>query len=203
MKSMELIKVNKNGVSAYELHLYLEVTTQYAMWIKRRFTDYGFIEGRDFSPILVITNGRPITDYILSIDTAKEIAIVEKTEKGREIRKYLIEVESKYRQQIERDSSKITRRGLTDLIQDTGENERMHGHGFSTYTKLIYKKLGIEFTKEKNFRDSLSVEQLKAVEALEKMAEGYLRLGYDYSQIKQALPEFIIQKQKEIEAGQD
>jgi len=197
---MELIKVTKNGVSAYELYLYLEVKTQFNHWITRRIHYYNFTEGLDFSPILTKSEGgRPRVDYILSVDMAKELAMVEKTPKGKEVRKYLIEVENKYRQQLLRDSSKLTRRSLTDLIQDTGENERMHGYGFSSYTKMIYKKLGIEYTKQKDFRETLSVEQLKAVEALERMADGYLRLGYDYSQIKEALPDFLIRKQEEIE----
>jgi phage anti-repressor protein len=199
MKKNELIEVKKNGVSAYDLHSFLGVSTQFAMWIKRRFHDYGFTEGKDFSPTLVITNGRPITDYILSLNTAKEIAVVEKTAKGQEIRRYLIEVENKYRAQIERDSSKLTRRTLTDIIEDSGEAERTHGHAYSLYTKMIYKKLGIEYVKMNNFRDTLNPEQLKLVEAMEKLAEGYLRLGYDYSTIKQALPDCILQKQKELE----
>jgi phage anti-repressor protein len=196
----QIIKVQKNGVSAWDLYTFLEVESNFATWIKRRFTDYGFAEGKDFIPFLEqSTGGRPREDYILSIDTAKEIAIVEKTEKGREIRKYLIAVESAYRKQIERDSSKLTRRGFTDLIQDSGEQERMHGHAYSTYTKMIYKHLGIEYTKEKNFRDTLTAEQLKAVETLEHIAEGYLRLGFDYSQIKDALPKMIVDKQKEMQ----
>jgi phage anti-repressor protein len=197
----DIITVRKNGVSAWDLYQYLGVNTKFSMWLNRRLNDYGFIEGKDFVPFLgESTGGRPREDYILSIDTAKEIAMVEKTDKGREIRRYLIEVENRFRKQILRDASKLTRRGFTDLIQDSGEQERMHGHAYSTYTKLIYKNLGIEYTKDKNFRDTLSPEQLKAVETLEHIAEGYLRLGYDYSQIKSALPKVILDKQAELEA---
>ena len=195
----ELVKVEKNGVSAKELYDFLEINTPFSMWIKRRFFDYGFIEGLDFvTTLLESSGGRPLMDYILSIDTAKEIAMVEKNEKGRQIRKYLIDVENKYKQQLLRDSSKLTRRTLTDIIKDSGENERMRGHAYSNYTKLIYQKLGIEYTKQKNFRDNLTAEQLKAVESLEKLAEAYLRLGYDYSQIKSAIPEFILKKENEL-----
>jgi phage anti-repressor protein len=197
----ELIKVKKNGVSAYTLYQFLEIESNFSTWFKRRVTDYGFKTGLDFIPFLEQSDGgRPREDFILSVDMAKELAMVEKTEKGRMVRKYLIEVENKYKQQLLRDSTKETRRGLTDIIQDSGENERMHGHGFSTYTKLIYKKLGIEYTKQDNFRDSLAPEQLKAVKTLEHLAEGYLRLGYDYSQIKNVLPECITKKQEELDA---
>ena len=196
----ELIEVTKNGVSAYELYLYLEVSTKFSMWFSRRVQFYGFTEGSDFVPFLGLTTvGRQREDYILSIDMAKELAMLEKTPKGKEIRKYLIDVENKYRSQLVRDSSKLTRRGFTELLVDSGENERMHGFGIASYTKLIYKKLGIEYIKQNDFRSTLSVDQLKAIEALEKMADGYLQLGYDYNSIKEALPDFIVNKQKEIE----
>jgi phage anti-repressor protein len=198
-----IIEVKKNGVSALSLYKSLEVKTPFSMWIGRKITDYGFKENVDFVTFLLESGGgRPLTDYILTVDMAKELAIVEKTEKGRLIRKYLIEVENKYKQQLLRDSTKETRRGLTDIIQDSGENERMHGHGFSTYTKLIYKKLGIEYTKQDNFRDSLQPDQLKVVKTLEHLAEGYLRLGYDYAQIKNVLPECITAKQAELDGEQ-
>lgn len=195
----KLIEVRSNGVSAKELYDYLGVETPFSMWIKRRFSDYGFIENIDFvTTLLESTGGRPLLDYILSIDTAKEIALVEKTDKGKQIRKYFIEIENKYKNELLRDSSKLTRRGFTDLIKDSGEDERMHGHGFSTYTKLIYKKLGIEYIKQNNFRDTLTPELLKSVQSLEKIAEAYLRLGYDYNEIKNALPECITIKEKQL-----
>lgn len=196
----QLVKVSKNGVSAYDLYEYLEVKTRFSQWFNRRITDYGFIQGKDFVPFLgESTGGRPREDFILSIGTAKELSIVEKTSKGQEIRRYLIEVENKYREQLIRNSRIETRKTFTEELKESEENERMHGHAYSTYTKLIYKKLGIEYVKQKNFRDTLSAEQQKAVETLEHLAQGYIKLGYEYSQIKQALPDVILNKQKELE----
>jgi len=195
----ELVKVEKNGVSAFEVYQYLGISTKFSTWFARRVTDYGFKSGEDFVPILgESSGGRPREDYILSTDMAKELAMVEKTEKGRQIRKYLIEVENTFRNQLLRDSTKITRRTLTDVILDSGENGRMHGHAYSNYTLMVYKKLGIKYVKMDNFRDTLTPEQLKAVEALEKLAEGYLRLGFDYNKIKDAMPEMIVSKQAEM-----
>lgn len=195
-----LVKVEKNGVSAYELHGQLEIITPFSIWFKRRVADYGFKEGQDFVTILLeSTGGRKQTDYIISVDMAKELSMVEKTEKGKSIRRYLIEVENAFRKQLIRDSSKITRRELTDVIKDSGENDRMHGFAYSQYTKLVYKKTGIEYIKSKNFRDTLTTDQLKAVEGLEKLTEGYLRLGYTYQQIKDMMPSSIIEKQDQLE----
>jgi phage anti-repressor protein len=199
-----LIKVEKNGVSAYELYCTLKVKTKFQTWFNRRVNDYGFILNQDFVPFLgESTGGRPREDYILSIDTAKELAMVEKTEKGKEVRRYLIQVENIFRSQMVRDSCKVTRRDFTDMIKDTGEDDRMHGFAYPTYTKMIYKKTGINYIKSQNFRDTLTPEQLKAVEGMEKLAEGYLRLGYTYQQIKDMMPTVITEKQDEIESSKE
>jgi phage anti-repressor protein len=86
-------------VDARELHEQLLVGKVFAAWIQEKFERYGFIEGEDFFPISEKTqNGRPKQDYILTLDTAKEIAMVQNNEMGRAIRKYFIEVEKRFKQ---------------------------------------------------------------------------------------------------------
>jgi phage anti-repressor protein len=191
-----MVEVKNNGVSAYDLYCFLQVKTRFSTWTKRRIHDYKFIEGEDFIPFLgESSGGRPREDLILSLDTVKEIAMVEKTDRGRQIRKYFISIEERYKNQLLRDSSKITRRDFIAILKDSGENDRQHGHAYSNYTLMIYKKLGIEYTKHPKFRDSLSAEQLSAVENLERLAEAYIKMGYDYYSIKNALPECILEKE--------
>ncbi|MFC4661699.1 antA/AntB antirepressor family protein [Oceanobacillus aidingensis] len=92
---------NESGeklVSAKELHTQLFSKQKFTDWIKRRIDNYGFVEGEDFFITLgKSTGGRPSTEYLLLIDTAKEIAMVENNEQGRAIRKYFIEVEKRSR----------------------------------------------------------------------------------------------------------
>lgn len=94
------IYTNENDqriVNARELYSFLEVRKDFSNWIKDRIKKYDFIEGVDYSPILAKSNGgRPSTEYLLTIDTAKEIAMVQNNDKGREIRRYFIEIEKKY-----------------------------------------------------------------------------------------------------------
>lgn len=199
----ELIKVEKRGVSAFELYEYLKVGTKFSMWIKRRFADYGFKEGEDFIPFLGQSNGgRPREDFILSLDTAKEIAMVEKTKEGREIRKYFIECEKKFRQnEALRSAGIMARKTLTDKIKESGENERQKGHAFSNYTKMIYQKLGIDYQKQKDFRDTLTPEQLKDISAMEITIGGLIELGLKYSEIKNTLPDCIKKIEKKLEVA--
>jgi len=76
-----------------------------------------------------------------------------------------------------------TRRTLTDEIRDTGENERMHGHGYSTYTRLAYKLTGIPAGD----RSKLPPDDLERLENVESLMKGYLKAGQDYQKIKDAL----------------
>lgn len=91
-------------VDARRLHSFLESAQQFADWIKNRIADYGFVQDQDFlvSEIYETKKGRggnrkAIIEYSLTIDTAKEIAMVERNEKGREVRRYFIECERRLR----------------------------------------------------------------------------------------------------------
>lgn len=94
----ELIKINADDtgirtVSARELHEFLEVKTSFKDWIKRMI-EYGFEEGKDFCSFLSeSTGGRPSINYALTLDTAKEISMIQRSAKGRQARQYFIECE--------------------------------------------------------------------------------------------------------------
>ncbi len=94
------IETNEQGeqlVSARELHIFLESKQDYSTWIKNRIEKYDFTENEDFSIILwKSSGGRPRTDYILKLDMAKELAMVENNLKGREARRYFIECEKNW-----------------------------------------------------------------------------------------------------------
>lgn len=79
--------------NARELHSFLEITSRYNDWIKNRITDYGFVQDEDYLIVAERTNGRPRKEYHITLDMGKELAMVERNEKGRQIRKYFIECE--------------------------------------------------------------------------------------------------------------
>lgn len=85
-------------VNARDLHKQLLIGKVFGAWIKERINSYGFIEEEDFIPFLEKSNfGRPKTEYLLTLDVAKELAMVQNNEMGRAIRKYFIEVEKQAR----------------------------------------------------------------------------------------------------------
>lgn len=85
------------AVMGRDLHAFLEVATPYDKWFPR-MVEYGFVAGQDFSTNLAKTSGRPRQDHIISLDMAKEIAMIQRTEKGKQPRQYFIEVEKRHRQ---------------------------------------------------------------------------------------------------------
>ena len=79
---------------------------------------------------------------------------------------------------------KLIRRTLTDEIKESGENERMHGHAYSTYTKLIYKSLGISGDTK---RESMSAEMLEKLATRENLVQALLAEGREYHEVKAVL----------------
>lgn len=111
---MNLIEIKKqtidggavDTVSARELHSFLEVGKDFSTWIKDRIDQYGFVERQDFvvfdSPIPGNQTGRGgdrrSKEYALTLDMAKELAMVERNEKGKQARQYFIECERRAKQ---------------------------------------------------------------------------------------------------------
>lgn len=93
----DLIPINFDSerptVSARELHSFLEVGTAFKDWFPR-MCEYGFLEGQDFCSFLSESSGgRPAHDAQLTIDMAKELAMIQRNEKGRQARQYFIQIE--------------------------------------------------------------------------------------------------------------
>ena len=101
MNELITITTNETGeptVLGRDLHEFLGVTTRYNDWFPR-MAEYGFTEGKDFYSFLSKTSesgGSPSTDHLLTIDMAKEICMIQRTERGKQARQYFIQVEKDY-----------------------------------------------------------------------------------------------------------
>ena len=102
-KSLIKIETNENNepvVDGRELHEILGIKTAYKDWFPR-MVEYGFTEGIDYIAIAqkratAQGNETTYTDHILKLDMAKEIAMLQRNEKGKEVRQYFIEVEKEF-----------------------------------------------------------------------------------------------------------
>ena len=104
----ELISITTNEVGeptvlGRELHEFLGVTTRYNDWFPR-MVEYGFTEGKDFNLLkneqVRFEGNREVTreliDHLLTIDMAKELAMIQRTDRGKQARQYFIQVEKDY-----------------------------------------------------------------------------------------------------------
>ncbi|WP_297638601.1 antA/AntB antirepressor family protein [uncultured Clostridium sp.] len=120
---MELIKIkNEKGVnlvSARELHKILESKQDFTTWIKSRIEKYGFVEDEDFTLHKFMEGKNWKHDYILKLDMAKELSMVENNDKGRKVRRYFIECEKKLVQVLSNKDSL-----LLNIIKSNSETDR-------------------------------------------------------------------------------
>ncbi len=101
----ELIKIDQtympdgnevNTVNARDLHAFLGIQRDFSNWIKAQINRARLVENRDY--IIFAQKGvykKPLTDYFLTLDAAKHVAMISGTEEGFKIREYFIEVEKR------------------------------------------------------------------------------------------------------------
>lgn len=101
-KQIELNGEMQSGVNARDVHRMLEVQSDFSHWINRRIKQGRFEKGFDYEVYVKndenLKGGRPTNEYVISIDMAKHLGMMEKNDKGHEIRKYFIEQEKNARQ---------------------------------------------------------------------------------------------------------
>ena len=133
----ELLKIQvKNDqqlVSARDLHRGLGLTTRFSKWVEQNFKDFEL--GEDYTSVTAVTvvgNGghKPIQDYALTIDMAKQLCLMSHTDKGREYRKYLIEIERKWN-----DPQEIVRRGYAILQNENTQLMKRRGSDYNSPTQ--------------------------------------------------------------------
>ena len=141
----ELIKITETELgevsSARDLHQVLEVKTEFSQWCKRMF-EYGFIENEDYALVKIGEGSvHNKTDYALTVDTAKEISMLQRTEKGKEVRKYYIEV------------------------------EKLKNKVFVPKTRLELAKENLALIEELESKDALLLKQAPKIQAFEKVID--------------------------------
>ncbi|ARK10107.1 phage antirepressor KilAC domain-containing protein [Fibrella sp. ES10-3-2-2] len=122
-------------VSARELHDFLQVKSDVHKWFSRRVEKYGFMEGQDFLRVTqkwdTLGGSQEVVDYALTLDCAKELAMVQNNEKGRAARQYFIDCEKQLKKMTQpriesQPTTQLTRKELALLvIQSEEEKERL------------------------------------------------------------------------------
>lgn len=176
----ELLKINTTDseritVSARDLHEALEVKTQFKDWFPR-MCEYGFEDGKDFCSFLSeSTGGRPSQDAQITVEMAKEIAMLQRTEKGKEVRKYFIQIEKEWNS-----PERVMARALT-IANKTIETLKIENSEMKP--KADYFDNLVERNLLTNFRDTAKELGLRQTDLINNLIED----GYVYRDQKSKL----------------
>lgn len=176
----ELLKINTTDseritVSARDLHKALEVSTDFNHWFTR-MCEYGFEAQKDFTTFLSeSTGGRPSQDAQITVDMAKEIAMLQRTEKGKEVRKYFIQIEKEWNS-----PERVMARALT-IANKTIETLKIENSEMKP--KADYFDNLVERNLLTNFRDTAKELGLRQTDLINNLIED----GYVYRDQKSKL----------------
>lgn len=125
----EIIKINSNNtVSARELHEFLKIETRFDIWFNR-MKEYGFVEKVDYEKIVSEVHVQKRTrtyeqvDYEITLDMAKEISMLQRSEKGKQARTYFINCEKKLREVVKKPLTTLEQLKLHYLALDEQNKE--------------------------------------------------------------------------------
>lgn len=219
MSKKELIKINfeQQTVDARELHKNLQLKRQFTDWIESQLNL--FIKGQDYvilgsdllhADVKQKKGGNVKKDYILTLDTAKHIAMMSKTEKGREIRQYFIKAEKQYKRFLKMQTAperiphrrenlmhnKAFNEAVEEFVKYVEGKSSMPSRYYMIFNNMVNHAL-FEFPKKiKNIPDKLSIAQLNFSNTAKHVVAYELRKGLgledDYEVIKKACKERVL-----------
>ncbi|OOF62379.1 antA/AntB antirepressor family protein [Rodentibacter pneumotropicus] len=223
------------GINARDVHRLLKSKRHYSMWIKARIKQAGFIENQDFvivqnsaidlpklaseEPDCFLRNkmgeqketrgGHNRADYIITLDTAKHLCLMEKNEIGRAIRQHFIEAEKQlkqvapkvYRNTLAKTQARLEaidhNREMTDAIQAyyQRQGKAPKPHHFSINHELVDSLVlgeNVRQWKAKHgilgrVRDSFNVNQVTLLKLLLKTNASLINLDMPYQERKAQL----------------
>ncbi|EKE4315123.1 antA/AntB antirepressor family protein [Escherichia coli] len=213
-----------NIVSAKALHKALGVGKDFSTWITDRISEYDFTIGHDYSVHKTISpnlgkspngaayskikqSGRPGKDYLLSVGMAKELAMVERTEQGRAIRRYFIqceeelqrsvpEIAARYRRQLKaRISAANLFKPMCDALnmaraeQGKTTQQRHYSNESNMIARIVLGGMTAKQWAQANGitgepRDSMNAAQLEHLSYLESTNITLIDMGMEYEQRK-------------------
>lgn len=162
----ELIKVTTSDkgqqlVSARELHEFLEVTERFSSWFER-YCKYGFEENIDYTGCKVFNTlaRQELQDYAMTIEMAKEFSMLQRTEKGKQARKYFIECEKIAKGEINTNkhiSDTDGAKSQIDLLTVTSKLLNLNDSSKLLLATKIYKDYNIPTTYLPTYTDSRGI----------------------------------------------
>ncbi|MBX9477466.1 antA/AntB antirepressor family protein [Yersinia enterocolitica] len=207
---------HKTGiVSAKALHSVLGVKRVFSSWFNSRVVQYGFTRGADFDQLTpdrveITKAGRPEVNYVISLNMAKELAMVERTEQGRAVRRYFIKCEEELHKSVPEKAAALRQElkaritaasyfkpmcAALDLLRAEQGKTTQHHH-YTTEANMLARIVLGDMTAKQwaqandvtgEPRDHMSMFQLEHLSYLEQSNITLIELGQGYHQRKAEL----------------
>lgn len=130
-----------NAVDARELHEFMEIETRFNDWIIRRIDDYGFVNNIDYLKLSKTDYtgiGKSPIEYVISLDMAKELAMVERNEKGKQARQYFIQCEKELLNQRKQEPQSELEEIVKVKLITTEYLRKMLNYSEPSVLKIVY-----------------------------------------------------------------
>jgi len=186
ISTKEINGAEVNSVNAKEIYEYLGVKTRFDKWIQRAITKYDFRENIDFEAIdqkrpTAQGNTTTYKDYIVTIDMAKELAMLENNPKGREARKYFLNIEKEFH--ITVDKINILREEALALQKEKQSNEnlvmKLANLSLCSQKRDIGKYLQVYALRQRELPNPMIAGALgMSVSAVENYASKLIQMGF-------------------------
>ena len=164
-------------VSARELHKSLEISKRFSAWFDTN--SQGFVENEDYTSVLTGTevqnNGgvqiRELQDYSLSVDMAKQICMIQRSEKGKQYRQYFLDLEKAWNTPEQRLKTGFHAWQNMDLMQELISTRSL----LSRFALKVYDKVEKDYRTEQSVRVRESCNKIMCVRTLaQKWAKAWL-----------------------------
>lgn len=199
MRELITIKQNEAGeqlVSARELHKKLEISERFNSWFDRMLK-YGFIENVDYTGCKIFNTqaNQELDEYILKIDMAKQICMLQRSEKGTEFRLYFIECEKRLKQIAQPKLPKTYLEALKELVKVEEEKIALEYRVNNlVHSKKLYTTT--EIAKELGFKSANALNNILEEDKIQYKVNGTWVLCSKYSD-----KDYVSIKQTELDNG--
>lgn len=199
MKELITIKQNETGeqlVSARELHKKLEISERFNNWFERMLK-YGFIENIDYTGCKIFNTQakQELDEYILKLDMAKQICMLQRSEKGTEFRLYFIECEKRLKQIAQPKLPKTYLEALKELVKVEEEKIALEYRVNNlVHSKKLYTTT--EIAKELGFKSANALNNILEEDKVQYKVNGTWVLCSKYSD-----KDYVSIKQTELDNG--
>lgn len=199
MRELITIKQNEAGeqlVSARELHKKLEITERFNSWFDRMLK-YGFIENVDYTGCKIFNTqaNQELDEYILKIDMAKQICMLQRSELGTQFRIYFIECEKRLKEVAQPKLPKTYLEALKELVKIEEEKIALEYRVNNlVHSKKLYTTT--EIAKELGFKSANALNNILEEDKIQYKVNGTWVLCSKYSD-----KDYVSIKQTELDNG--